>query len=310
LNRKGGHKDANERFQAAFWNSDDRESVLHSVVQRANAEGIPYSTTVFDGHKPADVTQVEATALVPAPEPGSAAVAVPVGLPLTLDPIPLFARLRRESGGNLLIVDEHAVGSLAVAMASLVRQGAHVDLLNFVGEDMQWSDLVTQLEYDGVSVHGRGGMRSVLADLVTLVDERHELSDHRAPAHVLVVAAMGRARDFDANGYDDDDPVNVLGRILRDGPEVGVHVIGWFDRPAGIDKRMGRQLMAEFGQRLVAHLSRDESGNLVDSDSAASLKPGQGLLADVDRATEYKVRTFAAPPSDWLVSLHSAAGHG
>ncbi len=310
LNRKGGRKDANERFQAAFWDSDDRGAVLREVVERANAEGYPHATTVFAGHRAAEVTEVDAAVLVPAPERGSAAVAIPVGLPLTLDPVPLFARLRRESGGNLLIVDEHATGMLSIAVASLVRQGVNVDLLDFVGEDELWSDLAAQLEAEGVSVHGRGGMRSVLSDLAALVDERHELNDYRSPAHVLVVASMGRARDFDPNAFDDDDPVNMLARILRDGPEVGVHVISWFDRAAGINKRLSSQLVSEFGQRLVAQLSRDESGSLVDSDSAASLKPGQGLLADVDRATEHKVRTFASPPRGWLAALPSAVGPG
>ena len=51
---------------------------------------------------------------------------------------------------------------------------------------------------------------------------------------MLVIAGMARARDFDPNSYDDDDPGKILARILTDGPEVGVHVIIWFDNPGGI----------------------------------------------------------------------------
>lgn len=221
-----------------------------------------------------------------------------------MDPLPLFARLRRDAGSNLLLVDEHGDGILAVAAASLHRQGIPVDLLDFVGEDDQWAEFVAHLELAGMQVHRRRGMRTAIAEIASVVEQRHDLNDFKAPPRVLMIAAMGRARDFDPNdSYDDDSPGHMLGRILRDGPEVGIHVVSWFDRPAGIDKRLDRQQLGEFGTRLVGQLSRDDSSNLIDSESAAGLKSGQGILADIDRATEHKVRKFAAPPADWLAQI-------
>lgn len=38
LNRKGGQKEANQRFQAAFWDPDDRAAVLSQLTARARAE--------------------------------------------------------------------------------------------------------------------------------------------------------------------------------------------------------------------------------------------------------------------------------
>ena len=74
-------------------------------------------------------------------------------------------------------------------------------------------------------------MASALSDLAAIVHERHSRSDHKAPPHVLVVAAMARARDFDPNdSFNEESPSHILGQILRDGPEVGVFVVAWFDR--------------------------------------------------------------------------------
>ena len=73
-------------------------------------------------------------------------------------------------------------------------------------------------------------------------------------------AAMRFASDFDPNdSYDEDSPSHLLGQILRDGPEVGVFVLVWFDRPAGVAKRLDNQQLSEFGQRLVTQMGRDDS---------------------------------------------------
>lgn len=298
LNRKGGHKEANERFQAAFWHPDARAAVLREVTRRARYERIPDMTTVFSGHEPADITRLAPALLNPQDDSG---IHIPVGLPLTLDPQPLFARLRREAGSNILIVDEHGQGTLAVAVASLAKQGTTTDICDFVGDDDQWSASVTELEQmNGVSVHGRRGVRQALAELTQLIEERTDLGARKAEPRVLVIAAMGRARDFDPNDYDEESPSNLLGAILRDGPEVGIHVVCWFDRATGLNKRLSREQINEFGQRLVGQLTRDDSSMLIDSDVASALKSGQGILADIDRATESKLRMFGSPPAGWL----------
>lgn len=301
LNRKGGNKDANQRFQAAFWDSDERESVLRQLMHRAHAEGIHYVTTVFAGHQAATVNEMTADTLTPA-ESKDKSVGVPVGLPLTLDPEPTFAWLQREAGSNLLVVDEAGDGMLAVALAGLHRQGVAVDLLDFVGADGTWGAVATSLgALDDFAVHKhRSDLRRVLGDYLALVDERTEFDDGNLPTRVLAIAGMGRARDFDPGDYDDDSPLKMLGRILRDGPEVGVHVIAWFDRPAGLDKRLDRGEQREFGLRLVGHLSPNDASSLTDTENAAALKAGQGLFADIDRTTEIKVRKFALPTAGWI----------
>jgi DNA segregation ATPase FtsK/SpoIIIE, S-DNA-T family len=310
LNRKGGNKDANQRFQAAFWQPDERGAKLRDVVKRARAEGYPDVVTVFEGHKPVDVNEIDPKSLIPARDTGFSGVAIPVGLPLTLDPDPLFARLRRESGGNLLIIDEQAASTVAIAVSSLRRQDATIDLLDFVGDDENWIQLRDQLQSStGVAIHARRTMQDALSRLAAEVDDRQSLNDYKGKPHMLVIAGMDRARDFDAeNSYDEEAPLRILGQILRDGPEVGVFVVAWFDRPAGEKKRLGRQLRKEFGHVLLAQVSREDSSDLIESDTAAGLKPGQGVLANVDRAIEQKVRTFSMASPQWFADFNAGVG--
>lgn len=305
LNRKGGNKDANERFQAAFWDPDARGVALRTLTQRAKSAGMPHITTVFAGHEPADVGSVPLEALVPPPG-DSRNLGVPVGLPLTLDADPLFTTLRRDAGSNLLIVDEQGGAALAIAIVSLQRQGAAVELLDFGGDEDDWPAVVDELAaMDDVRVGRRNAAGPMLTRLAKLVDERQEMGDYRSRPTVLALAAMGRARDFDPNVYEEDALTNLLGTILRDGPEVGVHVLCWFDRPAGIGKRIGSSQLNEFGQRLVGVLNREDSATLIDSENAASLKSGQAICADLDRATEHRIRKFAPPPLKWFTALRS-----
>jgi DNA segregation ATPase FtsK/SpoIIIE, S-DNA-T family len=303
LNLRRGHKDANQRFQAAFWNHDQRSAVLGNVVERARNEGLEPITTVFEGHKPADVADIDERSLVPVADSG---LAIPVGLPLALEPDPLFARLRRESGSNLLIVDEHGHGAVVIAVSSLRQQGAVIDLLDFVGDDENWNLLRDHLEsLPGVGVYNRRTMPGALAALTAEITQRQSLNDSKGQPRVLVIAGMDRARDFDPNDFTDQAPTPILGQILRDGPEVGVFVVAWFDRPAAVAKRLDRQQRKEFGQCLLTQANRDDSAELIDSDSATSLKPGQGVLADLDRGTEHKIRTFATPTASWLTDFNN-----
>ena len=312
LNRDNGHRNANQRFQATLWDDKQREQVLREVVERARAEGCPQITTLFKGYEPAYVNQIDARSLIPAVDAGFSGVAIPVGLPVTLDPGPLFVRLRRQAGSNLLVVDEHAAGAVAVAVASLNRQGASIDVFDFVGDDDHWIGLRDQLRsLPNLNVYPRRTMVTALSALATEVDQRQERNDYKNQVRVLVIAGMGLARDFNPDdSFDEEKPSRILGRILRDGPEVGVFVVAWFDVAAGVKKRLETAQLGEFGHRLLAQAGRDDSLNLIGSDSAAGLKPGQGVLADVDRSTEQKVRTLAVPDAESLAKFIADLGTG
>ncbi|MET9326139.1 FtsK/SpoIIIE domain-containing protein [Tsukamurella sp. NPDC003166] len=304
LNLDSGRRDLNKRFQAALWEPELRAAVLAQVVERAMAEGFDEPTAIFEGHRAAPVGGLDPGRLAVVDE-GIKKLGLPLGLPLLLDPDPHREHFQRVAGSNLLMIDEQGAGTLAVLLASLALRGVAVDLVDYAADDENWTPVVEELEYfPGITVERRRGMRALLNGLADTVNDRHETNCLREPARVLVIAGMGRARDFDPGNYDDDSATRVLGRILQDGPEAGVHTILWFESAGAVRKRMGGDQINECGLRMIGPMGRDESSELADTPDGASLKSGQAIIADVDRSRSTKVRRFAPPPPGWLQSLN------
>lgn len=303
INCRSGQRDANRRFQAALWSAEARGEILKQLAKRAEHDGFTDNTAVFDGHSDAEVGGLS-RATLGQPDTDPKRLDLPLGQPLILDAEPYRAQFKRTAGSNLLIVDEHGAGTLGVLLASLTLRGVPVDLIDYETDHDDWSPVVEDLEYvPGVTVERRRGMRALLEEVAKTVDTRHATDSMREPTRVLVIAGMARARDFDPNSYDDDDPGKILARILTDGPEVGVHVIIWFDNPGGIRKRLGSNHIDECGLRVIGPMGRDDSTQLIDNSDAATLKSGQVIVADVDRSTSVKVRRFGAPPTGWIAGL-------
>jgi stress response protein SCP2 len=300
-NTKGGLKDGNARFQAAFTSPEERAYLLHQLRTKADARGLTARPVVFEGKEPASVDEAPLDAFTPALSTG--VTTVPIGLPLTLDPV-VTAPLRREPGGNLLLVmsDDAAYGTLTLAAASLLRNGASVHLLDYGPLDAPWERHLPHLSGQGLTLHRRHTASSALADLDRLVQERHDLNDLTAPTQALIIASLHRARDFDTSSSDGPE-VDQLEHILREGPDVGIHVIAWCDKPVSINRRLTSSMQREFSLRLLGPMSKDDSFSLIDNDIAAFLNHSQLVLDDHDQVRTIRARRFALPDPARLATL-------
>jgi hypothetical protein len=301
LNTEGGLKDANQRFQAVYTTAEEREQLTGYLRVRADAAGFTRGPVVFEGHNLADVDEQVDTVLA---EISPSAPAVPLGLPLSLDP-PVVAPLRREPGGNLLVVanDELAYPLLTVALTGLAGAGVGTTVLDYGPVDAPWTpalDVLTAAT-GSVRVLRRRQASDALAEFAALVESRHALSEHRSSAQVLVIVAAHRARELDAGGYGGDENEH-LEKILFDGADVGVHVVAWLDKPIKVERKLSSRALRELGLRAIAQASREDSYRLIDSEGAASLHPEQLLFDDHDRATTVRLRGFAAPPPEWVAA--------
>lgn len=304
LNRRGGLKDANERFQAGFSSSTEREELVADLRDLADRAGWLRRPTVFEGRKAATVDD-EVTPSV-RDLAGPAVLSCPVGLPMTLGG-PVAAELRREPGGNLLVVADEPLAqpllTLAVAGARAGRLRTHV--VDFAPMGSAWEATLDRLAGGTVSVTQRRGAGEKLKEVADLVAQRLALSDHRSPAELLVLAGLHRAREFDPTGYGGAES-ELLEQVLRDGPDVGVHVIAWCDKPVSVERRLSGTAFREFGVRVVGQMSRDDSFRLVDGDVAATLSGEQLVMDDHDRSVTHRVRAFAEPSAEWLTEVLGA----
>ncbi len=96
-----------------------------------------------------------------------------------------------------------------------------------------------------------------------------------------------------------DRPFELLAAVLRDGPEVGVHVVASCDSLAQFDTRLGRPSLSEFGVCVVTAMDEQDSTTLLDSPYASTLRSGHALLADEERGKLVKFRPYVLPPRGW-----------
>jgi hypothetical protein len=233
------------------------------------------------------------------------------------------AELRREPGGNLLVVgregaddtadtgaaggDNDSASVLYALVAGLVSAGAQIDLVDFLGLDSRLSERLGLVQLPGFTfVRPRATARSLEA-LGKLVEERKATSDYRAPTRALVLAGLQRARDFEPFGPP-DGPGELLATLLREGPEVGVHVIASVDKAASLSRRFDGGTLREFGVRLLYKMSKEDSFKLADSEAAARINSFQLVMDDADRGLAVKLRPFAPPGIDWLTDVAAARG--
>ena len=299
LNTASGIREANVRFQAAFTTPDQRADSVNNLRVLAQSRGIDRQPVVYEGNEPVRIEDI--------PIEGIRGVLggarLPLGLPLSLAG-PIVAEMRREPGGNFLVIadDDAAEAVLTTAVASFVAANIEVDILDFGPLDARWLQSLSALQVQPVRHRDAAARLEVLANLVK---ERVELRDYKAPARICVLASLHRARELTSAAIEPAD--EFLETVLSEGPDVGIHVVAWCDKLVSLSRRLPSSAIREFGLRFLGPMSRDDSFTMIDSDLAATISLTQAVFDDHDRATSIKLRRFTAPSADWVMKL--ASGH-
>ena len=314
-NADNGHRDGNVPFQVAFTDDDARDAAVSRARQEADAHGRAHERPiVFDGTRAVDIRedrgvyalavgQVARDARMLRAHLGSSVAIGGSGA----------VELRRDAGAHLLVCDrDHGTGAgvLASALVTIALSAAtpiRVTAVDGLGPDEDegraLADVVGLLP-DGACLHRRKLGRA-LADLAEEVRGRLERDDYGAARIVLVLQAVHRMREL-VDDYDPEGPQQSLVTVLRDGPDVGIHVIASVDSADNLERRLGPAALNEFGARLVGQCSLDASHRLVGSPAAAKLKDGAMVLHQPDLARTETLRPYPVPDATW--SAHVLGG--
>lgn len=317
-NASSGLVEGNNLFQVALFDEANRASWLWQMYQAGQQNGYAdYAPIVFEGDELARVETCGAfTEMVSAagwPE-RRASVDVLLGEPIAIRP-PVVARLRRLTGSNLLVVsrdEAEGTGMCVSAALSILTQRApseaSICIADFTNADAEWAEHAEHFERHfpgGVRVIGR--QRDVPELLGAVAEEtkrRQDAGGHFDEYLYLMLQGMHRIRALREDEEDDDgfNGVALLKSILRDGPEVGVHVIAWIDTCANLYRGIGRQAVRDFGLRVASAMSVDDSMGLLDDGAAARLsKPHRAIFYDEERpGSLVTFRPYAMPSQEWL----------
>lgn len=150
----------------------------------------------------------------------------------------------------------------------------------------------------------------LLQSLVTELERRSNLDEGdrlKQPSIFVVLTDVERATPLQRkpDRFDDlvDSPTGeLLGRLYREGPPLGIHIIMSFAMVRSIlsviDERRG---LNHFRHRIALQMSEDESFTFVRSRKAAQLqaggnKPISGLYVDIDRDSTTLFKPYSIEP--------------
>ena len=164
--------------------------------------------------------------------------------------------LSREGGFNVLAVvrgaagdgadTEHhsslAHGLLSAAVLSAAMTSAAIDVIDFMPvDDGLDTALEPLLDQGRITLRRRRAFADTLDSYAAEVNDRVDHDDYGGRTKILFLFGVHRARvlDSDMGSLDvDAQLVEKLERVMRDGPEVGIHVWIWADSVASASRRL------------------------------------------------------------------------
>jgi hypothetical protein len=319
-NDSAGLLEGNNLFQVARFEDRDRPQWLDTIRQlataAANGEDVP-EPIVFEGREDAHLERsrpfLEALRRDSWPSTPKG-IDLYLGEPIAIRP-PVAARLRRQSGSNLLVVtrnEAEGVGMLVSAASSLlfsVPPGrVRLGLINFATADdpaAGYAPLLAELFPDRVSVCPNAKAVPKFLEGIAMQVQGRGGATPVAETFVLIIIGLQRVKAL-RSGFDDEEgplPIESLRTILREGPEVGVHTLAWCDTWSNARAHLDDRLHGEFSQRVGGIMNGDDSRWLLDDDAAARLDERRCLYYDEDRPGQLvKFRPYTLPDQEWLRS--------
>lgn len=331
-NEAGGAVEANRSFQVSWLDESVRESYLRRLGQRAlPAPELREPAIVFEGNTPGDLAANAFLAGEIALPPGhrGAELALWLGEPVSIK-APTQALLRRQSGHNLLIVGQRDDVARALSAAAIVSLAAQQVAPGARAPALDESPRVVLLEGSAASSEREESLADVaqtvrlpvsagspretaalLAELSAELQRRQAGSVEAAPWLAIVYDLQRfrelRRRDddfgFGARDSDAQTPPQLLARLLREGPLVGLHFLIWCDNWNNLQRSFDRNLLREFDQRVLFQMSPNDSSCLIDSPAAHTLGPHRALFHDDELGLVEKFRPYSFPGREWLSAL-------
>ncbi|MGY1802958.1 FtsK/SpoIIIE domain-containing protein [Blastococcus sp. SYSU D00922] len=306
FNPSRGDESRNQPFQGLYVSTEERGALIGQLARKAQGAGWTRRARVFDGD-----------AVVPRPPDalhltGSGArLTVPIGEPFTLAERDVVV-LRRSRGAGVLIVgdredlagrDPAVRGVVHSFLLAAAAQRAGVTVVDFMGDDEEVDGTLSVLDVaaeTGAAYVRSRGLGPVLAELTSTVVERTAAGEYRAPARLLVMTGLERALalspadPFDADDSGEPAAGEQLADLLREGPEVGVHVVMSADSVRTVERRLGADVLQELTMRIAGSAASQQdlattSGQYGD---VPPLRHGQLLVGDLTQGTARRIRGY------------------
>ena len=319
-NDANGLVEGNDLFQIV-WLGDDRREQLLKQIQGLSQDRDTYPTPlIFEGNIAANLHEnpLLCKLLQADTWQETKAASAWLGDAIAIKD-PTAAIFRPQSGAHLMIIGQNEESSLAILASALIGLAAQHNpstrfiILDGTHDDEPNAGLLGRVASSiphAVEFVDRLQVASPLNQLAQLIALRQKgEAKEKAPIYVIL---QGLQRFRDLRKGDDDfgfgrrgaertiTPAENFVAIIRDGPAVGVHLLVWCDVLTNLNRFLDRQLLREFGMRVLFQMNANDSSSLIDSPAASRLGRNRALYVTEEMPQPEKFRPYGLPAFDWL----------
>jgi energy-coupling factor transporter ATP-binding protein EcfA2 len=328
-NNANGLFEGNHPFQIVWLPDAEREDYLQQLETMARDQGVTTTPPiVFEGNVAADLSKNRL--LNDLLEEPPAADKLPIakawlGSAIAIkDPTDIV--LRRQSGNHLLIAgqdEQMAAGILTSCVIGLaaahpqrngsLAPGAKFHVLDGGGFESLDFDFGARLKRKlTLDIHSveNADVATVIDQLATEVTRRIDERDASGESQFLVVYNLARFRqlrksedDYGMSGFGEEeskDPGKQFAHIIKEGPNVGIHVLMWCDTFNNVTRWLDRTTLRDVAWRVLFQMSATDSSNLMDSAAASQLGMHRAIVYSDERGEFEKFRPYGVPSDEFF----------
>ena len=305
LNNQNGNIRANIKFQAAYTDKM-MEYVNFCISKVGELESGHPERFVFDGTINGDISTNEALIKIlnRKSTEENRACKVYIGVPSFIRKEHIYFKIRRNPCSNLLMVGNDinaAMATIALANFQLAIQSpsnSKFVILDFLSSDDERSNYYANI-FDGCNnlQVGRGReVANVVDEIEKELNERIEndknnINNADKGRIVLSLSYIQNAKDLKKDGYNPSPITKKLIKILKDGPDFGIHLMVYSYTYKGLLEVLEQNVLNEFENKIV--LSEGGGLSILAEQFVAEPKDkGYGLLQADDETCTYNPDPF------------------
>jgi len=319
-NSTNGLIEGNTEFQVALFSDEDREVYLQRIRELAAARGYKELPIVFEGNQPAQFEKCEPLLhRLTNPPKIQRAMEAWIGEPVSLQP-PLSVKFSKRAGNHLGVIsreEEEGIGVLLSAVVSLCagypKDGVRIYFADFSLPEEEWAEIpeiIAESFPHQIYVLDRRALLQTIQDLYNEMKECIKGERHFEKDTYLIIAGLQRVRDlripedagFRWREEQELGPSDMLGELLREAADLGLHILIWCDTYANLRRCLDRKAINEIGFRLAGIMNEQDSTDWLGEPDAAHLDKPHRMLFYNDEypGVLQKIRPYVIRDKEWL----------
>lgn len=302
LNNQTGNKTANVHFQGAFTDKMLKyvEFCCDEVKKHPEYQ---LDRFVFDGKINGDLASNKDFLNIVKSDKLTRVSKIYIGVPSFIRNEHIYFKIRSNSGSNLLVIGNDinsAMSTIMLANYQLVMQNTNESkfyIVDFLSSDDALANYYKDLcsYFENVIYVPKRNVTDLIEDisneLQTRIDNDKEgKSNEERGRIVLSLSYVQASKELKKNGYMLSKSTEKLIKIIKDGPDLGIHIFLYSYNYKGLSEIIDPQLYGEFDNKIIV----SEGGGVSVFNDINIKEPnnGYGLLQTEDEIATYNPDPF------------------